>query len=113
MQKWRDAYGFEIAVGDIVEDTRRRVIGRIVNWHGLPAIQMFKRFSLSIMGYEQIDCKGPAEAYIRGLVDRHTKIWWWLHNYTLDNVEILKQADRRPRSAHPGVVCFDAPIPWQ
>lgn len=112
--KWRDVTGQTIAAGDIIEDTARRVIGKVVIWHGLPAVQMFKRFSVRTIDYEPIDYKGPDEAYIRGLVDRHTKVWWWLHGYRLDNVEIIKQAERRPRSNRRTVVAkYDAATPWQ
>jgi len=96
--KWKDGFGSNLQEGDIIEDTRRRIIGR-VNWHnGLPAMEAIKRFSARTMGYELMDNKGPKEAYIVGIVPRHTKVWYWRHGYVLDHVEILQHAQPRRRS---------------
>lgn len=109
--KWRDVNGKRLNIGDVVEDFDRRVIGLVTEANGLPCIQMQKQFRTDCLGYVPLDNCGPKEAYIRGLVDRHTKFWWWLHRYTL-NVLILKKAEQQFRARKAGTVQFETPIPW-
>lgn len=111
---WRDYSGNILNAGDMVEDMRRREIGKVVFQNGLPYSMVCKRFSPSTLGYEYVDPKGPAEAYLRSLVDKHTKIWWALHGYRLMDVDLLKRAEKVPRTPWQiGAVRFDAPVPWE
>lgn len=100
MWKWRDSSGCELRIGDIVEDTERRIIGKIVLQNGLPALEIFKRFSAETLGYEFIDNKGTKEAYIRSIVPRHTRLWYWRRGYVLDNVTILRRMKSRHRRSN-------------
>ena len=110
---WKDANGNELHAGDIVEDTSRRIIGRVIWQHGLPALYAQKKFSYKTMGYELLDMQGPQEAYIKSIVPRHTKLYYFLRGYVLDDVMILRAAEPAKREYKPlGVTRFDAPVPW-
>ena len=112
MKKWRDLNGKILREGDMIEDVDRRVIGKVVYDCGLPCVLMQKQFRPELLGYELLDWKGPKEAYMRGLVAKHTKLWWWAHRYTL-NVIVLIPAERHHRSIrNPGIVQIEAPVPW-
>lgn len=104
--KWRDVNGRELAEGDIIEDIRRRVIGRVIIQRGMPAIMVYKQFSTRLMGYEPVEYKAPQEAYIRELVERHTRIWWMMHGYVLENVEILKHTEESPKKKYRSGAAF-------
>jgi hypothetical protein len=97
MEKWRDLNGEILHDGDMIEDVERRVIGKVLMGGGLPYVLIYKEFRPDLLGYEPLDTKGPHEAYVRGLVTRHTKLWWWLHRYTL-SVIVLQKAERNRRS---------------
>ena len=112
MKKWRDLNGEILHDGDMIEDVERRVIGKVLMEGGLPYVLMQKQFRPDLLGYEPLDGKGPKEAYVRGLVARHTKLWWWMHRYTL-SVIVLQKAERHRRSlCKPGIVQIEAPVPW-
>jgi len=110
--KWRDVNGQPLSEGDIVEDTSRKVIGKIIIRHGLPALLKWKQFDRKTMNYEPVEYKAPMEAYEIGIIERHTKLWWAMHRYTLDNVEIIAHSQPERRIRMPGTTYFDAPVPW-
>lgn len=113
MKKWRDLNGEILHDGDIVEDVERRLIGKILMEGGYPYVLMQKQFRPDLLGYEPLDMTGPKEAYLRGLVSRHTKLWWWLHGYRV-NAIILRKAERQRRAPwKPGTTEFETPIPWE
>lgn len=89
--KWKDNFGQELNVGDIVEDTNRKIIGRIVKRYGLPVLRAMKRFNYDLLSYELIEVKGPEEAYEYSIIPRHSKLWYWSHSYILDHIEVLQK----------------------
>ena len=93
---WKDAYGNVLREGDIVEDTEKRLIGKITMRNGEPVMIVYKRFDLSLLTYETVmDYKGPIEGHTSMLVPYHSKVWWWRHGRYLDNVELLKRAEKK------------------
>lgn len=90
MPEWKDAFGQVIKTGDIVEDTNRKIIGRVIKRYGMPMIYAMKKFNAELLSYEMVELKGPNAAYEYGIIPRHTKIWYRLHGYVLDHIEIIK-----------------------
>lgn len=99
MKRWKDAFGREIKIGDIVEDRDRRIIGKAFRHHGMPMIRIFKKFNAGLLNYEMIELKGPNEAYEYGMVPKRTKLWYWAHGYKLEHIEIIRSAQEANRHA--------------
>ena len=89
---WRDCIGDAIRVGDMIEDSRTREIGRVIWKHGYPMMAAEKMFSPVTMQYEKIAKSAVDEAYIRCIVPRKTKLNYFLHGYRLDHIEILQKS---------------------
>ena len=98
MKKWRSLEGIVLREGDIIEDLDRRAIGEVKIVYGLPSINIQKEFNSDILGFAPVDLKGPDEAYIRPWVERHTKLWWWLHRYTLPVLMLKPRPTHRQRT---------------
>lgn len=93
---WRDMYGNEIHIGDVVENVSKREIGRVIKTgNGLPAMMMWKRFSTKTLGYEPVGLGGAKEAYFRPMIQRHSKLWWYLHDYCIPDIEIIQYAKEK------------------
>lgn len=92
MLKWKDAYGNQIKYGDIVEDFERRIIGKVVRslLTGQPVLQVISQFSIKAMTYVPPPDNSTNYSLERNFIPYHNKLYWILHNYRIDNIEILK-----------------------
>ena len=93
MLKWKDAYGNQIGYGDIVEDFERRIIGKVVRsmLTGQPVLQIISQFSIKAMTYLPPPDNSTDFSLERNFIPKHSKLYWILHGYRLDNIEILKK----------------------
>jgi len=99
MLKWKDVSGNFLDYGDIVEDFEKRIIGEIVHSHfnNQPVLRIISEFSIKSMGYVEVSNHGPYEATERNFIPRHSKLYWFIHGYRLNNIELLKKNEDRVR----------------
>lgn len=99
MLKWKDASGKPLNYGDIVEDFEKRIIGEIVHSHfnNQPVLRVISQFSIKSMGYVNIPNNGPYEATERSFIPNHSKLYWLVFGYRLNNIELLKKAKDESR----------------
>jgi len=95
MLKWKDAYGNQIKYGDIIEDFERRIIGKVVRSFltGQPVLQIISQFSIKAMTYLPPPDNSTDFSLQRNFIPKHSKLYWILHNYRLDNIEILRSGN--------------------
>ena len=88
---WKDRYGMEIELGDIVQDFAYSIIGYIeLNSRGVPCIHVTMKYHCADNKWETLDNKGPIEAYQLRLFDESkSKFYWWRHHYQLPYITIL------------------------
>lgn len=108
--KWYDAYGFRLDAGDIVMDTDKRQIGRVVYKLGKPCLDLWKEFSPDTLNYHNVVRSAVNEAYIKLLATR-SDLYYKLHHGRLDQVEIIRK--RHDFSEPPRIIPFDAPVPGE
>ena len=89
---WKDVNGQLIELGDVVGDSKRRIIGYIeLDFRGVPCIHLTAKW-FENSGWQEVDNKGPIEAYQYTLFDeRKSKFYWWRKHYQLTNIEVLRK----------------------
>lgn len=94
MLKWKDAGGNSLDYGDIVEDFEKRVIGEIVHSHfnNQPVLRVISQFSVKSMGYVNPPNYSTHEATERSFIPHHSKLYWFIFGYRLNNIELLRKA---------------------
>ena len=95
MLKWKDAYGNQIEYGDIIENFERRIIGKVVrsSLNGQPVMRIISQFSIRAMTYLPPPDNSTDFSLERSFIPKHNKLYWILHNYRIDNIEVLRSGN--------------------
>ena len=90
---WKDVNGQLIELGDVVVDLKRKILGYIeLDYRGVPCIHLTAKWSDEKANWQEVDNKGPDEAYQYTLFDeRKSKFYWWRKHYQLTNIEGLRK----------------------
>ena len=88
---YRDNYGRELHTGDIVEDTSKKVIGRIYHSRSNRiAIKAEKEFSWIKMNYLPLK-----KTFFYNASGKHNKLYWFLHRrHKLKNIVLLHRREK-------------------
>ena len=99
MLKWKDAYGNQIGYGDIIENFERRIIGKVVrsSFNNQPVMRIISQFSIKAMTYLPPPDNSTDLSLERNFIPKHSKLYWILHNYRIDNIEILRSGNDNER----------------
>lgn len=92
MRQFKDHYGRYLHQGDLVEDTNKKIIGRVVYRirSGKLAVKAEKGLSWSKLSYVPI-----SPPYFYNACGKHGKIYWFFHRYRLNNIVLLERRQRR------------------
>lgn len=92
MLKWKDVHGLQIGYGDIIEDFERRIIGKVVHssFNNQPVMRIISQFSIKVMTYLPPPDNSTDFSLERNFIPKHNKLYWFFHNYRIDNIEILR-----------------------
>ena len=95
MLKWKDMAGNSLDYGDIVEDIERRIIGEIVHgyFNNQPMLRIISQFSIKAMKYIEMPNHSTYEATERSFIPHHSKLYWFIHSYRINNIELLKKGE--------------------